>query len=83
MKITKRQLRKIISEEKSALLEAQMHQDQWSDGITDFIYDQVAAGGDLESEIPTIIAALQDVIKLLQDEEAHPHGGGMHGEDRY
>ena len=76
MRITKKQLRRIIREQTR-------HQDLWTDAILDFIYDEVAASGDLESNTPSIIAALKEVIQVLESEEANPSDGTMYGEERY
>ena len=78
MKITKRQLRRIIRENSPDIM-----QDDWRDAIIDFIYQQFQGGGDIADEAPMIIAALRGAIELLQDDEAFPHDGGMYGEDRY
>ena len=83
MKITKRQLRRIIKEEKAKILsESVINQGALHDAILDFIYRQLP-DADLEAATPTILAALNDVISTINSPEANPHDGGMYGEEAY
>ena len=81
MKITKRQLRRIIKEEKAKILsESVINQGALHDAILDFIYGQLP-DADLETATPTILAALNDVINTINSPEANPHDGGMDDEE--
>ena len=83
MKMTKKQLRQIIKEEKRKLLsESVINQGALHDAILDFIYRQLP-DADLEAATPTILAALNDVINTINSPEANPHDGGMYGEEAY
>ena len=82
MKITKHQLRRIIKEQ-SNWTDSGV-KDAWVDGILDFIHSEHSAAGlDAYEDTPELIAALQEVIGVLESEEANPSDGSMYGEERY
>jgi len=74
MKITKRQLQRIIREEKARLNEnpgampsADERQHGYYDAIADLVFGEIAAAGlPAEAELPIIIAALEGLARDLQ-----------------
>ena len=77
MKITKRQLRRIIKEEKRKVLHEQhawkpgagAESGAWYDAINDLIYSELgASGGDIKTDGRSIIEALENLRRDIQDE---------------
>lgn len=74
MKITKRQLQRIIREEKARLNEnsgampsADERQHGYYDAVADLVFGEMTAGGlTEETELPIIIAALEELARDLQ-----------------
>ena len=72
MRITKRQLRQIIREQSAARINA-ASKEEWYDGISDFIHNEMAAGGTtFHEEGYELIEALEELRRYIKDELRGP-----------
>jgi hypothetical protein len=72
MRVTRRQLRRIIREQSAARINA-ASKEEWHHVLYDFVHNEMAAGGTtLHEEGYAIIEALEDLRRSIKDELRGP-----------